>query len=145
MTDGLIALLKKAEEFRAEPYLCPAGYPTQGYGRRVRSLNLPAITEETAERWLKEDAAFAEREALRLSPILKDHPNRLAAITDFIFNLGPGAYQFSTLRKRVDAGEWLAAAEHLKKWVHAKVGGKMVVLGGLVQRRAVAADWMVRG
>jgi lysozyme len=56
---------------------------------------------------------------------------RLAAIVDFTFNLGPGRLQTSTLRRRVNERDWHAAGQELRRWVYG--GGK--VLPGLVTRR----------
>jgi lysozyme len=60
-----------------------------------------------------------------------DRPGRLAALIDFAFNLGTGALQMSTLRKRVNARQWDAVPAELRKWV---IGGGRV-LPGLVRRR----------
>jgi len=71
---------------------------------------------------------------VRLSPILlSQDPNRLAALADFVFNLGSGRYAASTLRRRVNAGDWTGAADQLHRWVWG--GGKK--LPGLIRRRAV--------
>jgi lysozyme len=56
---------------------------------------------------------------------------RLAAIVDFTFNLGAGRLQASTLRRRVNQRDWVAARQELSRWVYG--GGK--VLPGLVARR----------
>jgi lysozyme len=63
------------------------------------------------------------------------HPTRLAAITDFAFNLGLGRLQTSTLRRKVNAEDWEAAKEQLMKWTRG--GGR--VLPGLVRRRDAEA------
>src|SRR5690554_1237727 len=43
---------------------------------------------------------------------------RLAAIVDFTFNLGPGRLQTSTLRRRVNQQDWTAAGQELRRWVY---------------------------
>lgn len=91
-----------------------------------------------AEDWLIEDASRACAWALRMSPSLDESEDRLAAIADFIFNLGPGRYKISTLRKRVDAGDWGSAREEVTKWVWGN--GKR--LPGLVIRRNVESELM---
>ena len=60
-----------------------------------------------------------------------DNPQRLAALIDFTFNLGQGNLKASTLRKRVNDGDWDAVPGELRKWVRAN--GR--VLRGLVLRR----------
>jgi lysozyme len=71
---------------------------------------------------------------LRLCPGV-DSPGRLAALIDFTFNLGSGQLRASTLRKRVNAGDWDAVPAELRKWVRG--GGR--VLRGLVLRRGAEA------
>lgn len=55
----------------------------------------------------------------------------LDALTDFVYNVGAGHYQGSTLRKCVLAGDWAGAKAHLLDWEYA--GGKK--LAGLMKRR----------
>lgn len=55
---------------------------------------------------------------------------RLAAIVGFTFNLGAGRLQTSTLRRRNNQRDWVAAGQECR-WVYS--GGK--VLPGLVIRR----------
>lgn len=123
------------------PYLCSAGVPTIGYGatfyedgRRV-SLNDPPISKARAEALLQ----FHIRrhfmpKAIKLVPGA-DTPARLAALCDFAFNLGHGALAASTLRRRVNAGEWDDVPAQLRRWN--KAGGR--VLRGLVRRRDAEA------
>jgi lysozyme len=60
-----------------------------------------------------------------------DTPGRTAAILDFTFNCGNAALAGSTLRKKINAGDWAAVPSELRKWVRG--GGR--VLPGLVRRR----------
>lgn len=131
------ALCRKFEGLFLSPYLCPAGVPTIGYGAtyyqdgtRV-TLRDPPITRQQAEAlllWMVRARYLPE--VLRLCPGIDD-PCRLAAIIDFTFNLGSGNLRSSTLRKRINAGDWDAVPTELLKWV--KAGGRK--LRGLVIRR----------
>lgn len=124
------------------PYLCSAGVPTIGYGatfyedgRRVTLKDAP-ITRARAEALLQ----FHIRrhfmpKTVRLVPGA-DTPARLAALCDFAFNLGHGALAGSTLRRRVNAGEWADVPTQLRRWN--KAGGR--VLRGLVRRRDAEAS-----
>ncbi|MEY4463853.1 MAG: hypothetical protein RLZZ81_824 [Pseudomonadota bacterium] len=60
--------------------------------------------------------------------------NRQAALISFIFNCGGGSFQASTLRQKLNRGEYANAANELLRWVHVKGGVK---LQGLVKRRAI--------
>jgi lysozyme len=117
---------------RAHPYVCPAGYMTIGYGHLCKPDHLP-ITEEAAEAYLAQDLVIALRATLRYCPVLATEPEgRLAAIVDFTFNLGAGRLQTSTLRRRLNQRDWIAAGRELRRWVY----GGAKVLPGLVARRS---------
>lgn len=131
------ALCRRFEGFYGQPYLCPAGIPTIGYGatyyedgRRV-TLRDPAITRQRAEALLLWHVRTVYLPAVRRLCPGVDHPGRLAALIDFTFNLGTGRLQASTLRKRVNADRWDDVPSELRKWVMG--GGK--VLRGLQLRR----------
>lgn len=79
----------------------------------------------------------------RLSPNLLAHaimkdPLKYAAILDFIYNLGAGSYQASTLRRVINAGEWDRVPAQLKRWVNA--GGRRM-RGLEIRRDAEIALW----
>jgi lysozyme len=136
-----LALIRGFEGLRLSPYLCSAGVPTIGYGAtyyedgtRV-TLTDAVITKDRAEALLLWHVRNVYLPAVvRLCPGL-DHPDRLAALLDFAFNLGAGNLKASTLRKRVNAGDWDAVPGELRKWN--KAGGR--VLRGLTIRREAEA------
>jgi lysozyme len=103
-------------------------------GRAVR-LSDPPITREEAMALLR---LSLQREympqVIALCPGI-DTPGRLAAITDFAFNVGTGALRASTLRRRINAGQWDDVPAQLMRWVFA--AGKR--LRGLERRRAAEA------
>ncbi len=124
---------------RAQPYICPAGYWTIGYGHLCDPKH-PPITETEAEDYLADDLQTALAATLRYCPVLATEPEgRLAAIVDFTFNLGAGRLQTSTLRRRVNQRDWIGAGQELKRWVY----GRGRVLPGLVTRRGAEAAWLV--
>lgn len=123
------------------PYLCPAGYPTQGYGVRVASMDVPAITQDEAEMQMQRVLPSYISQTLECCPSLAQHPRRLAAITDFCFNLGKARLAGSTLRRRINSGDWAGARVELSKWVYGRNPrtGLLEKLPGLVARRAAEA------
>lgn len=126
---------------RAHPYLCPAGFWTVGYGHLCDPAHAP-ITEVQAEVYLAHDLQTAITATLRHCPVLATQSEeRLAAIVDFTFNLGAGRLQTSTLRRRVNQRDWVAAGQELRRWVYG--GGK--VLPGLVARRAAEVSLLAGG
>lgn len=137
-----VTLCKQFEGLRLEPYLCPAGIPTIGYGatyyldgRKVALTDDPITAPQAELMLIKSLSSQYLPAALKASPSLIDYPPVLGAITDFIFNLGASRYRASTLRKRIDVQDWEGAKDELAKWVRG--GGK--ILPGLVLRRAAEA------
>ena len=131
--DGL-DLICHFEGFSPIIYLCPAGYPTIGYGHLITEANkeqfLDGIDELEALDLLKTDVQKAERAVLRLINVpLTD--GQFDALVSFTFNLGGGALQRSTLRRKINRGEHLAVPAEFMKWVWA--GGRKQK--GLVMRR----------
>lgn len=142
--DIAATLARRFEGFMPHPYLCPAGVPSIGYGAtyyedgRAVKLTDPPITREQAEALLLRTVRGVYLPAvLRLCPAV-DTPERLAALVDFAFNLGAGRLRASTLRRKVNAGDWDAAKRQIIRWV---IGGG-VVLRGLVRRREAERDIM---
>jgi len=136
-------LCREFEGFRSKPYLCPAGVATVGYGStrypdgRAVTLDDSPITRREADeilRWQLERQFLPG--VLRLCPGLIATPVALNAIVDFAYNLGVGRLQTSTLRRRINQGDWGGAREQIMRWTRA--GGK--VLPGLVRRRAAEAQ-----
>jgi lysozyme len=136
-----LALMRRFEGFYPKPYMCPAGVPTIGYGNtyyesgvRVTLSDAP-ITRERAEALLLWMVAHVYLpQVIKLCPGA-DTPERLAALIDFAYNLGSGQLKNSTLRKRVNAGDWEDVPTQLLKWD--KAGGR--VLRGLTLRRQAEA------
>ena len=136
-------LCRHFEGFRSRPYICPAGYPTIGYGTVYKpdgtrvTMDYPPISKAQADEWLlSELRTNYGAGVLKASPNLIKHPKVLAAMIDFAYNLGVPRYRASTLRKRVEAERWDEAKAQLMRWTMA--GGRE--LPGLVRRRKAEAN-----
>lgn len=137
------SLCRPFEGLRLRPYICPAGFPTIGYGTVYKpdgsrvTMEHPPITKELAEEWLTHELRHNYvAGVLRASPVLVKYPKALGAMGDFAYNLGVGRYRASTLKRRVDAEDWDGAKVQLMKWVRG--GGR--VLPGLVRRRKAECE-----
>jgi lysozyme len=140
----LVKHVQDMETCRLTVYRDPVGLPTIGWGHLLTSFSVPPITQEQADLMLSQDLAGAEREVLALHPDLSGA--RLAAITDFVFNVGVRKYRTSTLRRTVNAQRWDRAAEEVQKWIWAtKPDGTKVKEPGLVKRRLLTAYWLSHG
>ena len=139
-----LALIKRFEGCRLKPYLCPAGIATIGYGstrypdgRRVTMQDEP-ISEEKAEVFLYYIVTRIAYSIFKLCPILlTEDRGKQASIIDFAYNLGTGNLKASTLRRRINEGNWDEAAHELRKWIYG--GGRR--LRGLIIRRNVEAKF----
>lgn len=137
MKDLLYALIRRFEGLRLKAYLCPAGVWTVGYGSTGPDIG-PGVTwtREQAEQRMQEQTQEFVSAAQKLCPRLYlAEPEKTAAIADFAYNLGATRLAGSTLRKKVNAGDWPAAQRELRKWVY----GGGVKLPGLVLRREAEA------
>jgi len=132
-TSGIgIHLIKMFESFRSEPYLCDGGKWTNGWGhtKGVTKKTKPVTTAE-AEINLLDDLLDSEDAVNRLVKVPL-HQSQFDALVSFTFNLGANALAGSTLLKKLNAGDYQAAADQFPRWN--KAAG--VVLRGLTKRRA---------
>ena len=134
ITQEGLNLIKRFEGFEPEIYLDAAGLPTIGYGHLIRpgehKMFENGISEVAAQALLAKDVWSAERSVLRLISVPLDD-GQFDALVSFTFNLGGGALQRSTLRRKVNREEHHEVPEQLMRWVWA--GGRR--LRGLIRRR----------
>jgi GH24 family phage-related lysozyme (muramidase) len=138
LTGAGLALIQRFESFSPTVYICPAGYPSVGYGHVVLDGESDrfagGINEDEAEDLLRHDSGIAECAVLRLITVpLTD--GQFDALVSFVFNVGAGGLQRSTLRRKVNLEEHSAVPAEFIKWVWA--GGRK--LKGLVRRREAEA------
>ena len=131
-----VELIAGFEGFRAKPYLCPAGRWTIGYGS-TRLLDGSPVTEHTPP------VTKAQASTLMLKTLgpVADFIDSLvqvpttdpqeAALQSFVYNVGQGSFETSTLLQKLNAGDYLGAGEEFLRWNRG--GGK--VLPGLTVRR----------
>ncbi|CAK8744475.1 Lysozyme RrrD [Sodalis praecaptivus] len=66
--------------------------------------------------------------------------NQKAALASFVYNVGSGAFEHSTLLKKLNAGDRVGACNEIRRWKY--VDGK--VSKGLVSRRAVEREFCLK-
>ena len=126
-----IALVKEYEGLRLRPYQCAGKVWTIGYGHTRTVTPGIVITQEQAEQFLQEDMEIAARAVSRLVQVpLGD--NQFAALCCFVFNVGIGNFEASTLLRLLNRGWYEQVPAQLMRWN--KVKGEE--LGGLSRRRA---------
>mgnify|MGYP000461595003 FL=1 len=134
VTQEGLSLIKHFEGFSEAIYLDAAGLPTIGYGHLLRpgeaEMFRRGISHEAAIALLIKDVEAAERSVLRLIAVPLTN-GQFDALVSFTFNLGGGALQRSTLRRKVNREEHDNVPAEFLRWVWA--GGRK--LKGLLKRR----------
>lgn len=111
-------------------YKCPAGIWTIGYGHTDGVYKGQKISQNTAEEYLKSDLLKYEKgveNAVKVSL----NQNQFDALVSFSYNCGIAALKYSTLLKKLNAGDYDVAAKEFSRWN--KSNGR--VLLGLARRR----------
>jgi lysozyme len=139
ISEAGLTLIKRFEGLRLKAYLCPGDVWTIGYGHTAGVTAGMVIDEDEAHRLLREDVANTERAISNMIRVAMTD-DQFAALTSWAFNVGSGAARGSSLRKRLNAGDYDAIPTELAKWRMA--GGK--VSNGLVRRRAAEAEMWSR-
>jgi lysozyme len=132
--DQAVLFVMEHEGLRLEPYRDVAGYWTIGVGHLVAqdrgAPRPPSITRAEAMELLRVDLLKAASSVLRLVAVpLSD--GQYTALLSFVFNLGGGALQASTLLRRLNQADYIGTAAEFPRWN--KAGGRVV--SGLTRRR----------
>jgi GH24 family phage-related lysozyme (muramidase) len=134
-----LRIIKEFEGCHLVAYACPAGVWTIGWGntqidgRPVRQGD--KISQVTADIMLRDGIEHFAAQLYKLIPAAKNYGgNQQAALLSWLYNVGGGAVEESTLRRRINAGEsaQVVIPQELPKWD--KANGKP--LAGLTRRRA---------
>lgn len=131
-----VTIIKEFEGFFSKAYRDPVNIPTIGWGtiqypdgRKVQMGDTCSASQ--AEEWLlfemKEKSGAIEK-MIKVSVT----DNEFCALTSFAYNCGTGAFQGSTMLRKLNGGAIRAdVATEFDKWVYA--GGRK--LNGLIRRR----------
>jgi lysozyme len=136
-----IDFIKVYEAFRGRPYICPAGYLTTGYGHVIRKDETvkDPMTEPEAEALLQHDLIPREV-AVNKAVTVPITQTMYDPVVSFVFNVGEGAFSASTLRRKINSGEWIEAADEFPKWCYG--GGRKPK--GLLTRRLLERKIFLR-
>ena len=130
-----INLIKHFEGCELEAYKCPAGVWTIGYGHTKDVQPGDSWSEDHADHMLEVEMEEYEKYINDLVTV-ELNQNQFDAMVSWVYNLGVGNLQSSTLLKVLNAGDYAGVPEQMLRWN--KAGGK--VLEGLTRRRQAEAD-----
>lgn len=129
-------LTEDFEGLRLTAYQDVRGIWTIGYGHTSGVYEGMTCTPAQADAWLMQDIDWAVQ-------VVNEHVtgvNQLIfnSLVDFVYNVGSGNFEHSTLLKLITQGRWDEAADEFDKW---DVAGGKVVAGLLRRREAEKAEF----
>lgn len=130
-----LELIKSFESLELKAYLCSAKKWTIGYGHTRCVKQNDRISHEQANCFLMQDLYQVERSINRLVKV-KLNQNQFDALCSLVFNIGVAAFNQSTLLAKLNAGDYVGAAEQFKRWNRAG----NIILAGLIRRRQAEED-----
>lgn len=134
-----LSIAKPFEGFSANPYPDPgtgAEPWTIGFGSTYDASDRP-ITPETPPISYDEACDLAMRDMYRAFQVIESDItapmtlHEIAAVMDFVYNVGAGNFKNSTLLRMINARQYGLAAEQFERWDEA--AGQ--VMAGLLRRR----------
>jgi lysozyme len=133
-------IIKSFEGCKLTAYICPTGHLTIGWGHTGRDVFAGmTITQEQADDLLAKDIQyFYDRVMADITVELND--NRIAALIDFVFNLGDSRLRSSTLLKKINASDFDGAGLEFVRWDKGTIDGELVEVDGLKRRRIADTD-----
>jgi len=146
ISDEGIKLIKHFEGVRNRPYRDVIGLYTVGCGHLIGDgKQLPeswdrTFTGEEIDALLRKDLSRFER-SIRMLVKVPLRQCEYDSICSFVFNLGAGTLQRSTLRQKLNRGDKKGAAKEILKYCRA--GGK--IIKGLQRRREAEYNLFLRG
>jgi lysozyme len=130
-SEKCLNLIREFEGLATEAYADIGNKATIGFGHLIRKGEVfGRITEEEATRMLCRDLCDAEA-CVQAAVDVGLTQGQFDALCSFVFNLGCARLLSSTLLRKLNAGDYLGAADEFKKWC--KVGQNQV--NGLLRRR----------
>jgi GH24 family phage-related lysozyme (muramidase) len=131
-----LALIMRLEGHQAAPLALPDGRWLIGYGHVTADRFDRPLSPEEAENLLIQDLAPIEAGLARLvlAPVTQA---QFDSLVSFAFSIGLDAFAKSDVRRRLNAGEPIAAACAMDAWRKSAIHGQPDVLDALVRRRTI--------
>lgn len=133
-----VSLIKEFEGFKSHAYIDTDGTPVIGYGlSRIAGKPVKIgdrISTEQANAALNAYLREIHQELDQAIQVeLSDR--QLSALASISFNVGVDSIKNSTLIKKINAKDYIGAANEFLRWDKANLSGKLVQMPGLTRRR----------
>jgi lysozyme len=142
-----LEFIAKWEACILKPYRDVAGLRTIGVGHLIKpGENFPdgeLITRERALEILAGDVGMCEA-AIKSAIKVSLNQNQFDALVSFGFNCGTGVYSSSEACKALNLGKYEDVPALLLNWCKARVGGQLVVVKGLYNRRKSEGELFIK-
>jgi lysozyme len=129
-----LALIQSHEGFRAEAAQLPDGNWVVGYSHVRADAGEPVNQAEAADLLTIDVAPFEKLVNERVGQPLTQA--QFDALVSFAFSVGAEAFAQSQVLRRVNTGDYMAAAYAMEAWRKSDVNGELEVVDALVRRRA---------
>ncbi len=133
----------------------------EGWANRVYrdSVGLPTVCVGVMDKSLKVGTRYTDEECVALTVkqlqqfirvidsvvLVPINDEMRTALISLVYNIGEDAFRRSTLLKKLNAGDYVGAANQFTVWVYGGAGPKKVVIQGLLNRRLREQSMFRRG
>ena len=137
ISENGLNLIKQFEGLSLKPYLDAVNIPTIGFGNTFYenmtkvTMQDVEITEERADSLFNFLVTTKFVSVVNRLVIVDLTQNQFDALVSFVYNIGSGNFEKSTLLKKVNQSDFIGASLEFEKWN--KANGK--ILNGLTKRR----------
>lgn len=131
-----LGLIKGFEGFRPRASRLPDGRWIVGYGHTRTARPGLAVSPRDAELVLAHSDLPSIEQLIQDEVLAPLTQNEFDALVSFAWNIGPGAFQSSSVLSNLNEGDRLAAASDMWLWRRGRVNGEVKTIDALVRRRA---------
>jgi len=131
-----LELIKGFEGFRPRASRLPDGRWIVGYGHTRTARPGLQVTPHDAELVLAHSDLPLIEQLIQDEVLAPLTQNEFDALVSFAWNIGPGAFQSSSVLANLNEGDRLSAASDMWLWRKGRVSGEVKIIDALVRRRA---------
>ena len=135
IAQSTLDLIADFEKFSPVPYKDAGGHSI-GFGHFIQpGENYTTIDMPKALNLLRRDTAGAQSAVAALVKVPLAQ-NQVDALVSLVYNIGMTNFSNSTLLKKLNAGDFKAAADQFNVWNKTHLDGQLVVSDSLIKRRS---------